>query len=113
MLLLERGTNVFKLGLGVFFAHELEDSEGFVNPVAGGGPARTAGNAEKEGEEDDGRDSCDTDLPAPFGCAQMHGANDVVGGVGHHDAEDDIELEGRHETSTPLCRGQFGDVDGA
>ena len=113
VLLLERGTNVFKLGLGVFFAHELEDGECFVNPVAGGGPARAAGNAEQESEEDDGGDSGDADLPAPLGCAEMHGADDVVGGVGDHDAEDDVELKGADETAAPLGRGQLGDVDRA
>ena len=43
----------------------------------------------------------------------MHEANEVIGGVGDHDAKDDVELECGNEASAPLGGGQFGNIHGA
>ena len=43
----------------------------------------------------------------------MHGADDVVGGVGDHDAEDHVDLKGADQTAAPLGRRQLGDIDRA
>ena len=40
-------------------------------------------------------------------------ANEVVGGVGHQDAEDHIELECAHQASAPLGRRKLRNVDRA
>ena len=65
------GADVGEFGLRIGIAHELEDSERFVDAVVRGGPARAAGNAEQKHEEDDSRKCGDTDLPTPLCRAQM------------------------------------------
>ena len=62
----QRGADVGQLGLGVRVTHHLQHGECFVNAISRGRPARAAGNAEEQGEENSGGNRSNAHLPAPF-----------------------------------------------
>ena len=110
MLGVDGGDDFLKFGFVILFADEAKNISSFVNAAFLGEPARTARNAKKHGQEEDGRQSRDAELPAPFGGSKLKSSDDVVREIGEKDSEDDVELEKADEAAAPLRGRNFGDV---
>ena len=109
----QRIYDLFQFGLRVGCAGQLEDIESFGVTAFRDQPARTVGDAEEHGKEEDSGQSGDAEFPAPFLLTKVHRADEIVRQIGQQDADDDVDLEGADEASTELGRGQFGDIHGA
>src|SRR5213075_778972 len=77
-----------KFGFVILFADEAENVSSLVNAAFFGEPARAAGNAKEHGQEENGRQNRDAELPTPFDGAKLKRPDSVVGEIGEKEAED-------------------------
>ncbi len=75
-------------------------------------PARAARNPVQHYQEEQGRESGNAQLPAPFGAAERKLPQQVVGQIGQQNSRDHVELEEAHQPPAPLGRRNLGDVHG-
>ena len=107
------GANVGELGFGIWLAHHLEHCEASSMRSLEADQRGLRGMPKSSTRKIERGNGSDAHLPAPLGCAQMQSADEVVGGVGDQDAEDDVELEGADQAAAPLGGRQLCNVDGA
>src|SRR6266478_1580160 len=73
-------------------------------------PARALRDAKQHYQKQHSRQGGDSELPAPFHCAETLARDYEIRQIGEQDANDDVDLKHADQAAADSCWGQFRDV---